>query len=149
MSPPWSRSSIAAPHLIWLVQNDFLPFAYAEARALPSRGFFDHFWHPLLFLGSQLGAMLPAFFIASPLFRATWTGKFNFDFADDTFRIVTLLAWGPTALLIALSAMTGRGLLAMWGFPLCIFVGLWLVMVAKAADRSHAAVADRRRAGPS
>ena len=119
--------AIATPHLTWLVQNDFLPFAYAEGRALPSRGFFDHLWHPLLFLVSQLGAMVPAFFIASPLFRP-WTGKLRFDFSDEAFRIVTLLAWGPTALLVALSALTGRGLLAMWGFPLCIFVGLWLAM---------------------
>lgn len=128
---------IAAPHLIWLVRNDFLPFAYAEARTLPSRGILDHFWRPLLFLVSQLGAMAPAFFIASPLFRP-WTGKFSFDFADETFRIVTLLTWGPAALLVALSAVTGRGLLAMWGFPLCIFVGLWLVMIAKAViDRTR------------
>ena len=38
-----------APHLVWLVQNDFLPFAYAEHRALPSRGLIDHVWHPLQF----------------------------------------------------------------------------------------------------
>ncbi len=127
--------AIAAPHLVWLVRNDFLPFAYADARALPSRGVFDHFRHPLLFLVSQLGAMLPAVFIASPLFRPStykpWTGKLRVDFSDETFRIVTLLAWGPTALLVALSALTGRGLLAMWGFPLAIFIGLWLVMLAK------------------
>ena len=24
---------VMAPHLVWLVQNDFLPFAYAEHRA--------------------------------------------------------------------------------------------------------------------
>jgi len=123
---------IVAPHLIWLVQNDFLPFAYADARAVPSRGFFDHIYHPLIFLLSQIGAMLPSFFIASPLFRP-WTGKFSFDFADETFRIVTLLALGPTALLIVLSALTGRGLLAMWGYPLCIFIGLWIVMIARTA----------------
>ncbi len=127
---------IMTPHLIWLVKNDFLPFAYAQARALPSRGFFDHLWHPVLFLGSQIGAMLPSLFIASPLFRATdgklLPGKLNLDFADDTFRIVTLLALGPVALLVALSAITGRGVLALWGYPLFIFVGLWIVMVAKA-----------------
>ena len=122
---------IMAPHLIWLVQNDFLPFAYADARAVHARGFFDHIWHPVLFLLSQLGTMLPSFFIASPLFRP-WNGKFNLDFTDDAFRIVTLLALGPTALLFALSAITGRGVLAMWGYPLFIFVGLWIVMVAKA-----------------
>src|SRR5262249_38681076 len=26
---------IALPHLVWLVENDFLPFRYAEARAAP------------------------------------------------------------------------------------------------------------------
>jgi hypothetical protein len=127
---------VMAPHLIWLVKNDFLPFAYAEARSVPSRGFFDHIWHPVLFLGGQAGAMLPSLFIASPLFRASngkiWSGKLNFDFTDDTFRIVSLLALGPIALLIVLSAITGRGVLAMWGYPLYIFVGLWIVMVAKA-----------------
>jgi 4-amino-4-deoxy-L-arabinose transferase-like glycosyltransferase len=128
---------IAAPHLIWLVRNDFLPFAYADARAVHSRGFLDHIYHPLIFLLSQLGATLPSFFIASPLFRP-WTGKFHFDFTDETFRIVTLLTWGPTALLIVLSAVTGRGLLAMWSFPLCIFTGLWLVMIANAEiDRAR------------
>ncbi len=46
----WPPRSIAmAPHLVWLVQNDFLPFAYAEHRALPSRGLIDHVWHPLQF----------------------------------------------------------------------------------------------------
>ncbi len=39
--------AITAPHLIWLVQNDFLPFAYAEHRAVLSRGWYDHLWHPL------------------------------------------------------------------------------------------------------
>ena len=35
-----------APHIVWLVQNNFLPFTYAEHRALPSRGLIDHIWHP-------------------------------------------------------------------------------------------------------
>ena len=29
-----SRCVVMAPHLVWLVQNDFLPFAYADARAV-------------------------------------------------------------------------------------------------------------------
>ena len=39
---PYIAAAVAlvtmAPHLVWLVQNDFLPFAYAEHRAVPSRG---------------------------------------------------------------------------------------------------------------
>ena len=45
-------------------------------------------------------------------------------------RIVTLLAFGPAALLVAGSAITGRGLITMWGYPLWLFLGLWLVMTA-------------------
>jgi dolichyl-phosphate-mannose-protein mannosyltransferase len=128
---------IMAPHLVWLVQNDFLPFAYAEARSVPSRGALDHIRHPAIFLAAQVGAIAPSLFIASPLFRP-WTGKFNLNFGDEIFRIVTVLALGPLAVLLALSIVTGRGVLAMWGYPLFCFLGLWLVMVAKAElDRTR------------
>src|SRR6185295_10714736 len=102
-----------APHIVWLVQNNFLPFTYAEHRALPSRGLIDHVWHPLQF---GLGA--------------------------DTFdrRIVDWLAFGPFATVVALSAISGRGTVAMWGYPLWLFLGLWIVMYARRAlDESRLA----------
>src|SRR6516164_6724899 len=37
---------VAAPHIVWLFQSDFLPFAYASHRAAPVRGWFDHVLHP-------------------------------------------------------------------------------------------------------
>jgi hypothetical protein len=46
-------------------------------------------------------------------------------------RIVTLLAFGPALTMIALAAVTGRGAIAMWGYPLWLFLGLWLVMAAR------------------
>src|SRR5262249_31609352 len=55
-----------APHLVWLVQNDFLPFAYAEHRALPSRGLIDHVWHPLQFALGQAFFLAPSALIAMP-----------------------------------------------------------------------------------
>src|SRR5271154_2470206 len=58
---------IAAPHVMWLFQTDFLPFAYAEHRAAPVRGFIDHIVHPAFFAGSQIFFMLPSFFIAAAL----------------------------------------------------------------------------------
>jgi hypothetical protein len=138
---PWVAAVVAvvimAPHLIWLVRNDFLPFAYASARAAPSHGVFDHAVYPLVFAASQVGALIPALAIAAPLRwpRPTPTGIKVDDFDR---RIVTLLAFGPAAMLTALSAVTGRGLVAMWGYPLWLFLGLWIVMTV-------AAVIDRRR----
>jgi 4-amino-4-deoxy-L-arabinose transferase-like glycosyltransferase len=120
---------VAAPHLIWLLQSDFLPFAYASHRATPVRGWFDHLLHPLVFVGSQIFFLLPSFLIAAPLFLRH-EGKKN---AIDHFerRIVTLLAFGPALTTVALAAITGRGVIAMWGYPLWLFLGLWLVMAAR------------------
>jgi 4-amino-4-deoxy-L-arabinose transferase-like glycosyltransferase len=134
---PWVASAVAllvmAPHLLWLVQNDFLPFAYANSRAAPSRGFVDHIWHPLLFVLSQIFFMLPAFLVAAPLFIERRPRPLREMVDSFERRIVTLLAFGPCAALLALSAVTGRGVIAMWGYPLWLFVGLWMVMFARDA----------------
>ena len=61
------RAVIAAPHVVWLFQTDFLPLAYAEHRAADVRGWYDHILHPAAFLGSQIFFLLPSFFIAAPL----------------------------------------------------------------------------------
>ncbi len=61
--------------------------------------------------------------------------------ADDfDRRIVTWLAFGPTATVLALSAVSGRGTVAMWGYPLWLFLGVWLVLSAQR-------VLDRMRLG--
>jgi len=43
-------------------------------------------------------------------------------------RIVTLLAFGPAAAMLVLIATSGRGAIIMWGYPLWIFLGLWIVL---------------------
>ncbi|HTS42300.1 MAG TPA: glycosyltransferase family 39 protein [Xanthobacteraceae bacterium] len=125
---------IASPHLIWLVQNDFLPFRYADVRAAPSRGLFDHIWHPLQFVIGQLFFLLPALAIALPLFLPRADRK---PPAADAFdrRIITLLVFGPAATVAALSLVTGRGTIAMWGYPLWLFLGLWIVLNAPVLAR--------------
>jgi dolichyl-phosphate-mannose-protein mannosyltransferase len=126
--------AVMAPHLLWLVQNEFLPFGYAEHRAQLSRGWYDHLWHPFQFFVGQLFFLLPSLLIASPLL---WPRRRNDEppvvVAADAFdmRIVTLLAFGPLATVLALSAITGRGTIAMWGYPLFLFVSVWLVLVTR------------------
>jgi 4-amino-4-deoxy-L-arabinose transferase-like glycosyltransferase len=118
---------VALPHVVWLVQNDFLPFRYADARAAPVRGILDHLVHPLVFVVGQIFWLLPCGLIALPLVRPRRdVQKSSIDAFDR--RIVTLLTFGPAALLIAGAVITGRGLIAMWGYPLWLFVGLWVVI---------------------
>jgi 4-amino-4-deoxy-L-arabinose transferase-like glycosyltransferase len=134
---PWLALAVAllvmAPHLVWLVRNDFLPFAYASARAAPVRGWFDHVTHPVVFAGGQVFFLLPSFLIATALVwpRPQPAAQHGADAFDR--RIVTLLAFGPGAAMIALTALSGRGTFAMWGYPLWLFLGLWIVLNVQSA----------------
>jgi 4-amino-4-deoxy-L-arabinose transferase-like glycosyltransferase len=135
-SGPYLAAAVASlvflPHAVWLVANDFLPFGYAAARAAPVRGALDHLIRPLLFAGGQLGWLVPSLLIATPLIYPK--GTVPAPAADDfDRRIVTVLTFGPAILLVAGSALSGRGLIAMWGYPLWLFLGLWLVMMAPTA----------------
>jgi len=147
-----------------------LPFAYAEHRAVLPRGWYDHLWHPLQFLFGQWFFLLPSLAIATPLFlprrpdrsplipaqagiqgqnRVAGEGgsgsplsRGRADHGSDAFdyRIVSWLAFGPMAAVLAMSAVSGRGTVAMWGYPLWLFLGLWLVLSARnALDRQRLA----------
>ena len=125
---------VMAPHLVWLVRNDFLPFTYAEHRALPSRGLIDHVWHPLQFAVSQLFFLIPSLLIALPLFlprRAASEPPVPMQADAFDRRIVAWLAFGPIVTVLAMSAVSGRGTVAMWGYPLWLYLGLWLILAAR------------------
>lgn len=137
---PWIAIAVAfavmAPHLQWLVRNDFLPFAYANARAAPSRGWFDHVLRPLEFAGGQLGFLAPALLIAAGLrspSTSSETVRPRLEGEADDFdrRIIALLAFGPAATVTAMSMLSGRGAIAMWGYPLWLFLGTWIVIASR------------------
>src|SRR5262245_12348535 len=82
---------VVAPHLLWPVANDFLPFAYADARALHFRGPLDYLVKPPKFLLSQLGFLIPSLLIAAPYLRRDVRAHGASTYAADAFdrRIVT------------------------------------------------------------
>ena len=51
---PWIAGAVAlavmSPHLVWLMQNDFLPFTYADARAVQFKGAIDYLIKPSRFV---------------------------------------------------------------------------------------------------
>jgi 4-amino-4-deoxy-L-arabinose transferase-like glycosyltransferase len=142
---PWIAIAVAflvmSPHLVWLVQNDFLPFAYADARAVHFKGALDYLIKPSRFIMSQLGVLVPSLLIAAPYLRrdlrapdaAAQSGTEVADAFDR--RIVTLLAFGPGVTTVLLSLATGRDVVHMWGYPLWLFLGVWIVLNARRLDR--------------
>ena len=143
---PWIAVAVAlavmSPHLAWLVQNDFQPYAYADARAKHFKGLFDYLTRPPRFLLSQLGVLLPSLLIAAPYLRrdmrvrdapAPSAPEISANAFDR--RIVTLLAFGPALTVVLLSLGSGRDVVHMWGYPLWLFFGPWLVMNARPIER--------------
>jgi 4-amino-4-deoxy-L-arabinose transferase-like glycosyltransferase len=126
---------IAAPHLVWLLRNDFLPFGYAEHRAALPRGWYDHVWHPFEFAAGQLFFLISSLLTAAPLFVPKRTAEETAGRMADAFdrRIVAWLAFGPFSAVIAMGVISGRGAVAMWGYPLWLFLGVWLVLVTQRA----------------
>ncbi len=128
---------IASPHVVWLFENHFVPFHYVDARSAPAHGFFDHILHPAFFAAGQLFFLLPTLLIAamflwpSPAPQASGLHEEGDGGAHaDAFdrRLVTLIAFGPATAMLALIAASGRGAVTMWGYPLWLFLGLWIVM---------------------
>jgi len=143
---PWLAIVVAlavmAPHLVWLVQNDFLPLSYAEARAVQFTKASDYLVKPAGFLLSQLAFLLPSLFIAAPYLRndvrvPKMAAKSELEMLANGFdrRIVTVLAFGPAVMLVLLSLLTGRDAVPLWGYPLWLFLGLWTVLNARLLER--------------
>ncbi len=128
---------VILPHLLWLIANDFLPLAYAEARAAPVRGALDHLTRPLVFVVGQLFWLVPSLLIALPLFYPRSDRRTPAADARDS-KIFALLVFGPAVLLVGGSLITGRRLFTMWGYPFWLFLGLLIVMHARVViDRSR------------
>jgi len=127
--------AIIAPHLVWLFDSRFLPLDYVGSRARSLTGFFDHFTRPAFFAVAQLFWLLPAIVISLPLFQRP--READATAADDyDRRILALLTFGPAVTVIAASAVSGRGLVSMWGYPLWLFLGPWIVVaVGSRIDR--------------
>ncbi|KGK42382.1 hypothetical protein LH51_07630 [Nitrincola sp. A-D6] len=128
--PLWSgvllMGAIFLPHLLWLVQHDFLPLAYAEKRSGGALGLEAHLLGPLKFLLVQLLDHLPLLLLlaASGFFTRSLWCRDQTDSQNKWFLLC--LGLGP-ALLTALGAgLTGTGLRDMWGTPMWNLSGLLL-----------------------
>ena len=53
---------ILFPHLVWLIENDYITITYGLHRTgTGDQNILDHFLHPIIFLGKQIGILIPFF----------------------------------------------------------------------------------------
>ena len=123
---PWlalvAFAAVAAPQALFLVESDFLPLRYAQARSSGSAGG----W--IGFLPAQLAGhlmMMIMLAVAGLFGRGAFGGT---DAAETRVRrFLIVFGAGPLVLTVVLAAITGTGLKDMWGTPMFNLSGLLAV----------------------
>ena len=118
---------LLVPHLIWLLNNDFITINYGLKRTgLEGSEIFDHFKYPLIFLLKQLGILVPFFFLVFLLVKKV---KFKINFKDQKFLFLLFVNILPIALMFLTSAIIGSKIRTMWMTPFYLFFGLMFVYI--------------------
>jgi len=118
---------ILIPHLIWLVDNNYVTITYGLHRTgLEESNFSNHIIHPLTFLGKQIGILIPFFvmflFIISKL-------KTKFNFKDKKLLFLLTINIVPIFLMFLTSMFMGVKIRTMWMPPFYLFVGVLFLYI--------------------
>lgn len=118
---------IVAPHLIWLVRNDFPTVTYALNRAESHGRLINHLVNPVRFALNQLWALTPAMIMVGLLVLGSTSDRAEVA-PSRVFRgFLFTVALGPFLALLIISAITGFQLHSGWGRPLWSFIGVFVL----------------------
>ncbi|WP_434055072.1 MAG: glycosyltransferase family 39 protein [Roseibium sp.] len=142
---PWVCALICAillvPHLLWLLDTDFLTLQYAASRSKPTSSIIGHVWNPLNFLLAQIGnhagiflVMIAGFgWLGLKTLRPEWNRHFLPAPAHED-RLLLWFAFVPLAVVLLASAVTGNEFEHMWGTPMFVLSGVVAVRFAVLPD---------------
>jgi hypothetical protein len=118
-----------APHLWWLIDSNFQPFRYVDARSAPATHWYQYLTFPSQWVLGQALALAPAIALLAVALRGREVGiapaSPKIDFAR---RYITTIALGPFVITGVVALAFGRLPIAMWGFPLWSFAPLAMLM---------------------
>ena len=118
---------LLVPHLIWLINNDYITINYGLARTgLESSSLLDHITYPLIFLGKQLGILIPFFIMSFFLIKKF---KFKISLKDKKLLFLIFVNFVPIGLMFLTSILTGSKIRTMWMTPFYLFFGVLIVYV--------------------
>ena len=119
---------VLLPHLIWLIDNNYITVTYALHRTgiEDSNFFISHISFPSIFLGKQIGILIPFFvmffFIISKL-------KTKINFKDKKLIFLIVINIVPIVLIFLTSLFMGAKIRTMWMTPFYLFMGVLLVYI--------------------
>ena len=118
---------ILLPHLIWLTENDYITISYGLHRTgSGEQNFLDHIIHPLIFLGKQIGILIP-FFLMLLLLSSKFKIKSNFK--DNKLLFLLAINIIPIALVFLTSMIMGVKIRTMWMTPFYLFFGVLVIYI--------------------
>jgi len=120
---------VLLPHLIWLTENDYITITYGLHRTgSGEQNFLDHIIHPIIFLGKQIGILIP-FFLMFLLLSSKLKIKFNFK--DNKLLFLLAINIIPITLVFLTSMIMGVKIRTMWMTPFYLFFGVLVIYISQ------------------
>jgi hypothetical protein len=112
---------VLVPHFIWLTNNDFITITYGLARTgLEQSSLINHIKYPLIFVGKQIGILIPFLILTWLLVQKL---KFKINFKDKKLLFLLSINVLPIFLMFLTSVITGSKIRTMWMTPFYLFSG--------------------------
>ena len=118
---------VLIPHLIWLTENNYITITYGLHRTgAEDPNILNHIKHPLVFLGKQIGILIP--FFAMFLFLNNKL-KTKFNLKDNKILFLLAINIAPIALVFLTSMIMGVKIRTMWMTPFYLFFGVLVIYI--------------------
>ena len=116
---------ILVPHFIWLTNNEFITITYGLARTgLEQSSLINHIQFPLIFVGKQIGILIPFLILTWLLVQKL---KFKINIKDKKLLFLLSINLLPILLMFLTSFITGSKIRTMWMTPFYLFFGTFFV----------------------
>ena len=113
------------PHFIWLNNNEFITITYGLARTgLEQSSLINHIQYPLIFIGKQIGILIPFLILTWLLVQKL---KFKINIKDKKLLFLLSINILPILLMFLTSVITGSKIRTMWMTPFYLFFGTLFV----------------------
>ena len=118
---------VLLPHLIWLTENDYITIIYGLHRTgTEDPNILNHIKYPLIFLGKQIGILIP-FFLMLLFLNSKLKTKFNFK--DNKLLFLLAINIIPIGLVFLTSMIMGVKIRTMWMTPFYLFFGVLVIYI--------------------
>lgn len=123
---------VIAPHVVWLISNDFVTIDYMLTRTDSVDQWSNHFWFPAQFFYEQLVIALPTLILYASLFIGKGTPTRSVATSVFDKRFLCCAAFLPFVFTLLVSACFNLRLHAAWGSPLMTLWPLALFVFGQA-----------------